>query len=306
MASIIQRINALVKAAIHHGIAQRGGLGTALKPTQRRVAGTLLIMLLLLSGCATPQAQRGMETLGRGVAGLMLSPFMIVAGLAQGLAFLPYTLGTGLDELNQSLIQAQAVPLEDSYRATYGVSIIDPRVDRQTGQVAGKRFGFGQYRPEAMLEATQAFQRLLTAQGMPPDRAGHYMIVGDYTHVRTRGCLLLAVVYRHTGMEPFRVVSKDTGIVTTFRPEHRGWGAAYARDVNGYVIDEVIDWTGIDYALLQRDKVVGMLMVIAAESVKSGKRSPGYWQVEKRWIRGETTEIMADSAGQVERALSML
>ncbi len=74
--------------------------------------------------------------------------------------------------------------LDASYRSTSGVAIRDPRVDQQTGQVAGQNFGFGQNRPEAI-----------------------------------------------------RVKSKETGIVTTLRPEHQGWRLAYERDVDGRLID---------------------------------------------------------------------
>lgn len=272
----------------------------------KRAGVTLLTSALLLTGCAYPGVERGLDTFGRGMAGLILSPFMIIGGLLQGLAFLPYATGIALDDFNRTLREAHAVTLDDSYRATFGVSsLADPRVDKRTGEVAGENFGFGQNRPEAMLEATHAFQRLLVSQGMPEDKARHYAVVGDYTHVRTRGHLLVAVVYRHTGMEPFRVRSKETGIVTTLRPEQMGWRSAYERDVTGQVIDEVIDWAGIEYASLRQDRVVATLMVIAAESVKSGKRSPDYWQVETRWVGGATTQIMAESSGRVKRALAL-
>lgn len=262
------------------------------------VTSTPLVILLLFNGCAAP-----LETVAVGTASLMLAPVMIVAGLAQGLAFLPYTIGTSLDELNRGLIQARAITLDDAYRATFGVSLTDPRVDPRTGEVMGENVGFGQHRPVALLEATRAFQRLLVSQGMPVEKANHYVITGEYTHARTHGRVLLAVVYRHTGMEPFRVVAKDTSIVTTLRLEDMGWRTAYEYAVNGQVIDEVIDWVGIDYAILQQNKVVATLMIIAAESVKSGKRSPDYWQVEKRWIAGETTQVMAESSGKVKQAL---
>lgn len=265
-----------------------------------KILTSALLAMLLLDGCATP-----LETVALGTASLMLAPVMIVTGLAQGLAFLPYTIGTSLEALNRGLIQAHAVTLDDAYHATFGVSLADPRVDPRTGQVAGENFNFGQHRPEALSEATRAFQRLLVSQGMPVEKADHYVITGDYTHVRTQGRILLAVVYRHAGSEPIRVMAKDTGIVTTLRPESMGWRTAYEYGVNGQVIDEVIDWTGVEYAILRRDKVVATLMVIAAESVKSGKCSPDYWPVEKRWMAGETTQVMAESSGKVKRALSL-
>lgn len=271
----------------------------------KRAGVTMLASAFLVTGCAYPGVERGFDTFGRGLAGLILSPFMIVGGLLQGLAFLPYTVGLALDDFNRTLREANAVTLDDSYRATFGVSsLADPRVDRRTGEVAGENFGFGQHRPEAMLEATRAFQRLLLSQGMPEEKARHYAVVGDYTHVRTRGHLLVAVVYRHTAMEPFRVRAKETGIVTTLRPEQMGWRAAYERDVNGQVIDEVVDWAGVEYASLKQDRVVATLMVIAAESVKSGKRSPEYWEIERRWLAGATTQVMAESSAKVRRAIS--
>lgn len=272
----------------------------------KHIGIVFLAIVFILTACATQEAQKGVERFGRGVAGLILSPLMIVSGLAQGLAFLPYTLGTGVDSLNQALVQSQSVTLDDSYRAAYGVSLADSRVDRQTGQVSGQSFGFGQNRPEAMMDATKAFQRLLISQGMSPSKAENYVIVGDYTHTRTRGHILLAVVYRHNGAAPFRVMSKTTGIVTTLRPDNMGWLSAYERDINGQAIDEVIDWTGLDYQILQQDKVVAMLMVIAAESVKSGKRSPGYWTAEKRWIAGESSQVIAESSATVKKAMPNL
>ena len=266
----------------------------------RRVVIALVAGALLLGGCVTPDGRLAMETFGRGVLYLVLSPLMIVSGIAQGLAFLPYTIGTGLAELNRGLLEAQAVSLDDSYKSTFGVSISDSRVNQQTGEVAGENVGYGRYRPAAMFEATRAFQRLLVSQGMPEDKAQHYVLCGIYTHTVTRGHILLAVVYRHPGMQPFRVVSRHTGIVTTFRPDDMGWREPYLRDVNGQVIDEVIDWAGLEYTLLRQDKVVATLMALAAESVKSGKRSPDYWQAERRWIAGETAEIMRESVAKVK------
>ncbi len=268
--------------------------------TMKRLMSVVVVAALLATGCVTYDGQLAMETFGRGLVGLILSPLMIVAGVAQGLAFLPYTIGTGLAELNRGLLQAQAVTLDDSYKATFGVSIADPRVNQQSGEIAGESGLYGRYRPEAMAEATKAFQRLLVSQGMSEEQAQHYVLTGVYTHTRSRNHILLAVVYRHPGMQPFRVTSKHTGIVTTFRPENMGWREAYDRDANGQIIDEVIDWAGIEYSLLRQDKIVATLMVLGAESVKTGKRSPDYWQVERRWMAGETTQIIQESMARVK------
>ena len=78
------------------------------------------------------------------------------------------------------------------------------------------------------------------------------------------------------------VAAKHTGITTTFRPGDGGWAAPYELDIDGRPVDEVIDWTALEYEALRHDKFVATLMVLAAEAVKVEKRSPDYWQAEHR------------------------
>jgi hypothetical protein len=274
-----------------------------MRTTTKRLTCALLALTLMGTGCASYDGRTGMETFGRGMLNLVLSPLMIASGLAQGLAFLPYTLGTGLGELNKALLQANAVSLDDSYKATFGVSITDQHVDQKTGDVYGQEGLYGRFKPEAIVEANRAFQRLLVAQGMKEEPARNYTLTGNYRYAWSRGQILLAVVYRHPGAQPFRAAAKQTGIVTTFRPDQRGWYEPYQRDVSGQAIDEVIDWAAMEYALLRQDKLVATLMVLAAEAVKSGKRAPDYWTAERRWQAGETAAILQESADKVKRAL---
>lgn len=267
-----------------------------------RISSVLVWAVIALGGCASPGESDGRvaaNTFGQGLKNLILSPFMIVSGIAQGLAFLPYTIGTGLNDLNKGFLQANAVPLDDSYKATFGVSIDDKRVDPQSGQIQGQPGQYGRYRSQAIFEANSALQRLLVSQGMPEQTARHYVLTGNYQYALTRSQILLAVVYRHTGDEPFRVLAKQTGITTTFRPGQRGWHEPYPRDVDGRPIDEVVDWAAIDYKILRQEKVVATLMVLATEAIKSGKRSPEYWDVERPWMAGDTAKVMALSQGRV-------
>ena len=273
-----------------------------MKTNMIRVSSVLLTTMMLLGGCATPGAPDGYvaaNTFGQGLKNLILSPLMIVAGIAQGLAFLPYTIGTGLNDLNKGLLQANAVPLDDSYKATFGVSIEDQRVDQQSGKIQGQPGQYGRYRSQAIFEANTALQRLLVSQGMPEHTAKNYVLTGNYQYAMTRGQILLAVVYRHPGEQPFRVAAKQTGITTTFRPGQRGWHEPYQRDVDGQPIDEVVDWAAIEYKVLRQEKVVATLMVLAVEAIKAGKRSPEYWDAERPWMAGETGKVMAISQGRV-------
>lgn len=98
---------------------------------------------------------------------------------------------------------------------------------------------------------------------------------------------------------------RQTGIVTTFRPEQRGWYEPARRDVAGQVVDDIIDWAPVPYSLLRQDRVVATLMVLAAESVKTGKRSPDYWEAERRWLAGEGEAVMRESLDRVRQALPL-
>jgi hypothetical protein len=269
----------------------------------RRWSAAMLAVVPLLSACAVPGGPSPLETFGRGLAGLVLSPLMIVAGIAQGIGFLPYTLGTSLIDLNRALVQAQAVTLDDSYKATFNVPASDPRVNQQTGEISGATGLYGRYRSEAIFEANRAFQRLLVSQGMPPAMAEQYVLAGDYTYAWSRDQILLAVVHRHPGAQPFRAVTGRTGIATTFRPDQRGWYEPYARDVDGRPMDEVINWAALQYTVLRQDKVVATLMALAAEDVKSGKRRPDFWAAQQRWLAGETNQVMQESLATVKGAL---
>jgi hypothetical protein len=267
----------------------------------------VLMTTMVLDGCATggpPESRVAADTFGQGVKNLILSPFMIVAGIAQGIAFLPYTIGTGLNELNKGLLQANVVPLDDSYKATFGLSIDDQRVDQKSGEVKGKDALYGHYRAEAIFEANRSLRRLLVSQGMPEKEAKNYVLTGNYRYAFTRNQILLAVVYREAGEQPFRVAAKQTGIVTTFRPDQRGWFEPYERDVNGQAIDEVVDWVAMDYKSLRQEKVVATLMVLSVESIKSGKRSPDYWQVEGPWMAGDTSNVIRQSRNRGKSAVS--
>ena len=254
-----------------------------------------LAATIILGGCASggpPDGRVAAATFGTGVKNLLLSPIMIVSGIAQGIAFLPYTIGTGLNELNKGLLEADAVPLDDSYQATFGVSIADSRVDPQSGAVKGQRTVYGSYNPEAIFEANRSLQRLLVQQGMPESEAKRYVLTGNYRYAFSRNEILLAVVYRPNGEQPFKVDAKQTGIPTTFRPNQRGWYEPYVKDADGQPLDEVVDWVAMDYKSLRQEKVVATLMVLSVESIKSGKRSPDYWQAEVPWMAGRTAEVM--------------
>lgn len=245
-----------------------------------------IVVMLVLVLC-WPAGASGFGNVFSGLGLLILSPLMIAGGLAEGLAFLPYTLATDLHQLNQGLMEANATTLEEAYQSVYGVSIDSPRVNPTSGKVDGVRRPF-----DNMLEASEALQKLLREKGMPADEASHYILCSIDSHTRSRGHILLSVVYRHPGMNPFRVVHKHSGIVRMLYPSQPAWREPYRTSSDGETIDEVIDWGGLENNLLKSHKVVGMLMVTASESILAGKRADDYWDIERRWMSGQTREIV--------------
>lgn len=270
----------------------------------RRLVVAMLVPLVVLAGCTlAPESRRGFERVGKGIVNLLLSPVMIAAGLAEGLAFLPFTVGTNVHDLDKGLRQANAVSLDESYKATFGVGIKHSDVDPKSGDILRMEGLYGRFKPEALFEAQKAFNRLLLSQGMSEDKARHYVIVGNYKWAWSRDHVIFGIAYRHPGTEQIRVVGKETGIPTTLRPwYHQAWHEAYQKDAEGQVVDEIIDWAAMEYSSLRGDKVVATLLVIAVEAIKAGKKSPDFWDSERRWLRGDSATILRESFDRVKRA----
>lgn len=112
------------------------------------------------------------------------------------LVFLTDAVGMTVTDLTHVLRGARAVPLNDAYKAAFGVSIAACHVDRTTGEVRGQRRMYGRYKPETLSKTNRAFRRLLISQGMSAETARKYVLVGDFTHAWTDGQVLLALVLR--------------------------------------------------------------------------------------------------------------
>ena len=78
------------------------------------ILGVATVMLLNACAPAHQQAKtahpRGFDAMGHGIEQLVLSPFVIVAGLLEGIAMLPYYVAQDLHALNHALVQHQASP----------------------------------------------------------------------------------------------------------------------------------------------------------------------------------------------------
>ena len=260
----------------------------------RRIVPSLLAVAVL-AGCAPPphgahhSAEHGFNAVGTGLGYLVLSPFLIAAGLLEGLASLPWLIGGGVHELNQGMVDAQArATLDDTYRGAYGERLAEVPDDGDPGVVFRR-----------MDDATHQFRRVLTTLGVPD--AQHYVLTAVRTADR-EGYTLYAVVHR---VEPrVRVFDKyQPQSLRVLVADGLPYYVPYEFDADGRPLDRVVDWAGVPRTMIATQKGQALLMTLAANSVLRDKRSPDYWQVERRWMAGEHGAVVAENEARLQAGL---
>jgi hypothetical protein len=241
-----------------------------------------LLMAALLAGCATPQQggpspEHGFNTFGQGIGHLLLSPFMIAAGLLEGVSTVPYFVAADLHELNHAMVEANAqVDLGRTYAYAYAEEIADVPASGDTGKVF-----------RHLSAATEHFQRVLKGYGV--EDYDRYILTGVRTADR-EGYTLYAVAYR----AQIVVKVREGGVTRTLNPHDFDYYKPILRDADGHPMDVIIDWAGVPRTTIRTQKGQAILMTIAANSVLINRRSDDYWAVEERWVRGEFKDIVAE------------
>lgn len=261
--------------------------------------GTLVsafLSLLIITSCATPQqggpdAEHGFISAFKGIGHLILSPFQIAAGLAEGVAALPYYAATSLTAINDGLAKAQAkVTLEDTYESAYGKKLSQVGPEGDTGQVFRR-----------MKNASEYFQKILKQYGIPD--AEHYILTSIDT-ANKEGATLFAIVYRPASS--ITVIDKYDGkTIRTFAREDRLFYEPFQADVNGKPLDVIIDWAGVPTEYSKTQKQQAVLLTLAANAVAEGRKRSDYWLAEKRWITGEFNEILQKQDEKIRKSLEI-
>lgn len=256
----------------------------------------ILTSIMLFSGCAAPQkggpdVERGFISAFRGIGHLILSPIQIAAGLAEGVAALPYYASTSLSAINDGLAKAQAkITLDDTYESAYGKRINQVSADGDTGEVFRR-----------MKHATEYFQKVLTKYGVRD--ADRYILTSIDT-ANQQGFTLFAVVYRPA--KSITVADKYDGrTLQKFTAEDRLFYEPFESDVNGKPLDIVIDWAGVPADYYKTQKQQALLLTLAANAVAEGKRRSDYWLAEKKWIAGDIQEVMQKQDEKVRKSLQI-
>jgi hypothetical protein len=259
----------------------------------------LSLCFCMLFGCATPQekghdegpsVQHGFSMALAGLGHLLLSPLQIAAGVLEGIASVPYYLSTNLQAINQGLVDAQAdVTLEGTYQSAYGTQFNHVPENGDTGVVFLN-----------MKQATSFFQKVLKQYGVLD--SPHYILTaieesnGKYT--------LLACVYRAS--QTIEVLGKkDRQLKIALSSKHNKFYESYQYDIKGKTLDTIIDWTAIEKKTIQTQKSQAILLTLAANSVLNEKRTPEYWEIEKRWLAGESEEIVRQRSEEMKKRMGI-
>ena len=262
----------------------------------KKSALILCLCLLLITSCSTTneggkKVSSGFGKAMAGVAQLVLSPLQIAAGLLEGIAAFPYYLSTSLEDINKGMIAANAkVTLDDTYEAAYGKRINAVPESGDTGEVFRR-----------MKHATEYFQKILKRYGV--NDADNYILVSIDT-ANSKGYTLFAVVYRPA--ETIKVIDKyDGSTVKTFSREDRLYFEPFEKDFKGKKLDTIIDWAGLPREFITTQKGQALMLTMAANSVVNEKRTPEYWDIEKRWIAGEFEEIVDQKMSSVKNKMKI-
>ena len=241
----------------------------------------------------TPQAAAApvQAKQGVGVLQLALSPAQIAAGLREGIAAMPYYLSTSLNEINKGMILANAkITLDDTYESAYGKRISAVPDTGGTGEVFRR-----------MRHATEYLQKVLKRCGVAHPE--HYILTSIDT-ADSGGYTLFAVVYRPSGT--IRVIDKYDGkTIRTFERADRLFFEPFEKDVIGQPLDVIVDWAGISRDFIGTQKAQAILLTMAANSIMNGKRSPDYWDAERRWIAGEYRAVVEERASAVKNKMKL-
>ena len=191
----------------------------------------------------------------------------------------------------KGMIAANAkITLDDTYEAAYGkrIKAVDPSGD--TGEVFRR-----------MKHATEYFQRVLRRYGVHD--ADNYILTSIDT-ATGKGYTLFAVVYRPQA--EITVKDKyDGSTPRTFSRDDRLYYEPFEKDINGRKLDVIIDWAGMPRDFITTQKGQALMLTMAANSVVNEKKSPEYWDIEKRWIAGEYESIVDEKMSVVRNKMKI-
>lgn len=250
-------------------------------------------LLIVLLSCASKDAvkedkpTKGTRASARGE--VELSPAQLSKGFVQGISFIPYLSKTKLLTINDILNKTKIkVSLEVAYEYAYDKKLKDAKADGDTGQVF-----------KDMKEATEHFQKILKRYGLK--NYSQYVLTAIDSD---KDYILYATIERKVNF--IKVFDKDKGKkVLSLNPDDPKYYEPYEKDTLDNPLDLIVDFG----AVLKKDaftqKTQSILLTMAANSVLEKKKSPNYWSIEKRWLKGDTQAVMEESEASIDKRIGV-
>jgi hypothetical protein len=133
--------------------------------------------------------------------------------------------------------------------------------------------------------------------------AGNYILTSIDT-ANSKRYTLFAVIYRPA--DTIKVIDKyDASTIRTFSREDKLYYEPFEKDSRGKKLDTVIDWAGLPREFITTQKGQALMLTMAANSVVNKKRTPDYWDIEKRWMAGEFEEIVDQKMSSVKNKMKI-
>ncbi len=251
------------------------------------------LLILFILSCANKDSvkndkpAKGTRASARGE--VELSPAQLSKGLVEGISFIPYLSKTKLLTINDILNKAKIkVSLEVAYEYAYDKKLKEAKADGDTSQVF-----------KDMKDATDHFQKILKRYGLK--NYSQYVLTAIDSDSEY---ILYATVERKVNF--IKVFDKEKGMKTlSLNPDDSKYYEPYEKDTLDNSLDAVVDFG----AVLKKDaftqKTQSILLTMAANSVLEKKKSPNYWTIEKRWLKGETQAVMEEREASIDKRIGV-
>ena len=250
------------------------------------------LMIALLS-CSSKDAvkedkpTKGTRASARGE--VELSPAQLSKGFVQGISFIPYLSNTKLLTINDILNKTKIkVSLEVAYEYAYDKKLKEAKADGDTGHVF-----------KDMKDATEHFQKILKRYGLK--NYSQYVLTAIDTD---KDYMLYATIERKVNF--IKVFDKEKGTkVLSLNPDDPKYYEPYEKDTLDNPLDVIVDFGAVLKKDAYTQKTQSILLTMAANSVLEKKKSPNYWIIEKRWLKGDTKAIMEESEANIDKRIGI-
>lgn len=258
--------------------------------TNKILISFLLIVLLSCSNkdaVKTDKPSKGTRASARGE--VELSPAQLTKGFVEGISFIPYLSKTKLLTINDILNKTKIkVSLEVAYEYAYDKKLKEAKADGDTGQVF-----------KDMKDATEHFQKILNRYGLK--NYSQYVLTAIDTD---KDYMLYATIERKVNF--IKVFAKENNTkVLSLNPDDPKYYEPYEKDTLDNPLDTIVDFG----AVLKKDaftqKTQSILLTMAANSVLEKKKSPNYWKIETRWLKGDTQAVMEEREASIDKRIGV-